>query len=62
MSKKDLITRILKASESINNASTKGSGNYMVTSTAIANIIRGFRRGYRKEKIKRLFDDKARKI
>lgn len=55
MSKKDLIDRILKASESINNSSTKGSGNYMVTSAAIANIIRGFRRGYRKEKIKKLF-------
>lgn len=55
MSKKDLIDRILKASETIHNSSTKGSGNYMVTSTAIANIIRGFRRGYRKEKIKKLF-------
>lgn len=57
MSKKDLIDRILKASEAINNTSTKGSGNYMVTSSAIANIIRGFRRGYRKKKIKRLFDE-----
>ena len=62
MSKKDLIDRILKASEAINNASTKGSGNYMVTSSAIANIIRGFRRGYRKEKIKRIFNDETREI
>ena len=56
MSKK-LIEKILKASESIHKASIKGSGNYMVTSPAVANIIRGFRRGYRKEKIKKLFPD-----
>ena len=56
MSKK-LIEKILKASESIHKASIKGSGNYMVTSPAIARALRGFRRGSRKEKIKKLFPD-----
>ena len=56
MSKK-LIEKILKASESIHKASIKGSGNYMVVSPAVANILKGFRRGYRKERIKKLFPD-----
>ena len=53
---KKLIDKMIKASEAILNAS-KSSGNYIVTSPAIANVLRGFRRGYRKKKIKKLFPD-----
>jgi hypothetical protein len=61
MSKK-LIDKLLKASEKIHKASTRGSSNYMVVSPAVVNIIKGFRRSYRKEKIKRIFNDEAREI
>jgi len=57
MTNKDLYNKILQASAIIDNSSRRGSGNYMVASPAVANIIKGFRRGYRKEKIKRLFND-----
>jgi len=54
---KELIDKLLMASEKINKASTRGSGNYMVISSAVANIIKDFRRSNRKEKIKRLFSE-----
>jgi hypothetical protein len=54
---KELIDKLLKASEIIHKASTKGSGNYMVVSPAVADVINGFKRGSRKEKIKKLFPD-----
>ena len=54
---KELIDKLLKASEMIHKASTKGSGNYMVVSPAVADIITGFKRDSRKEKIKKLFPD-----
>lgn len=54
---KDLIDKLLKASETIHKSSTKGSANYMVVSKEVANIINGFKRNIRKEKIKRLFPD-----
>ena len=59
---KELVDKLLKASEKIHKASTRGSANYMVVSPAIADIINGFKRGNRKEKIKRLFNDEAREI
>ena len=59
---KELVDKLLKASENIHKASTRGSANYMVVSPAIADIINGFKRGNRKEKIKRLFNDEAREI
>lgn len=54
---KDLIDKILKASAIINTASTRGSGNYMVVSSVVADVITGFRRSNRKEKIMRIFND-----
>jgi hypothetical protein len=54
---KELIDKLLKASEMIHKASTKGSANYMVVSPAVADVINGFKRGSRKEKIKKLFPD-----
>ena len=54
---KDLIDKLLKASETIHKSSTKGSANYMVVSPVVANIINGFKINIRKEKIKRLFPD-----
>lgn len=59
---KELIDKLLKASEMIHKASTKGIGNYMVVSPTVADVINGFKRGSRKEKIKRLFNDEAREI
>jgi hypothetical protein len=55
---KDLIDKLLKASETIHKSSTKGSANYMVVSQDVANIINGIKRDIRKGKIKRLFPDK----
>lgn len=55
--RKDLIDKLLKASETIHKSSTKGSANYMVVSPVVANIINGFKINIRKEKIKRLFPD-----
>ena len=54
---KELIDKLLKASEIIHKASTKGGGNYMVVSKAVADVITGFKRVSRKEKIKRLFNE-----
>jgi hypothetical protein len=55
MTNKNLYDKILQASAIIDNNSRRGSGNYTVVSKEVANIMKGFRRGYRKEKIKRLF-------
>lgn len=54
---KELIDKILQASALINLKGQKGSGNYMVVSPAVADVINGFKRGSRKEKIKKLFPD-----
>ena len=60
---KELFDKILQASALINNtASRRGGANYTVVSKEVANIMKGFRRGYRKEKIKKIFNDEARKI
>jgi len=53
----DLYNKILQASALINNTSRRSSANYTVVSKEVANILKGFRRGYRKEKIKKLFND-----
>jgi hypothetical protein len=53
----DLYNKILQASDLINNTSRRSSANYTVVSKEVANILKGFRRGYRKEKIKKLFND-----
>ena len=58
----ELFDKILQASALINNTSRKSSANYTVISKEIANIMKGFRRGYRKEKIKKIFNDEAREI
>jgi hypothetical protein len=55
---KELIDRILQASALINNtASRRGGANYTVVSKEVADVINGFKRGSRKEKIKRLFNE-----
>ena len=58
----DLYNKILQASALINNTSRRSSANYTVVSKEVANILKGFRRGYRKEKIKKIFNDKTREI
>ena len=58
---KELIDKLLKASETIHKASTKGSANYMVVSPSVAHMIQDsyneYKSGFRKEKIKKLFPD-----
>ena len=56
-----LYDKILKASESIHNSSTKGCANYVVVSPSVADMIQEVynqeKAGWRKEKIKRLFNN-----
>jgi hypothetical protein len=61
MSDKDLIGKLLKASEVINKSSRRSPANYMVVSQSVADIIQEVynkeKAGWRKEKIKRLFNE-----
>jgi hypothetical protein len=57
MTNKNLYDKILQASAIIDNNSRRGSGNYMIVSKAVSNIINDLRKSNRKEKIKRLFND-----
>lgn len=56
---KELIDKILQASAIINNSSRYGSGDYMVVSKAVANIINDLRKNNRKEKIMRIFNEEV---
>jgi hypothetical protein len=56
---KDLMDKILKASAVINLGSRSGGGNYMVVSKVVADVITGFRRSNRKEKIMRIFNESS---
>ena len=57
---KSLYDKILKASEVIHK-STKGSANYIVTSPSVADMIQEVynkeKAGWRKEKIKKIFNE-----
>lgn len=55
---KELIDKILRASNEINKASRRGVGNYIVTSKAVSDMIVGFsdKRYDRMDKIKKIFD------
>jgi hypothetical protein len=57
---KDFYSKILKASETIHKSSTKGSANYVVVSQSVADIIQEVynkeKAGWRKEKIKKIFN------
>jgi len=61
MSDKDLIGKLLKVSEVINKSSRRSPANYMVVSQSVADIIQEVynkeKAGWRKEKIKRLFNE-----
>jgi hypothetical protein len=59
---KSLVDKLLQASAIINNNTRRGSSNYMLVSKSISDVINGFRRNNRKEKIMRIFNDEARKI
>lgn len=58
---KSLYDKILKASEVIHKSSTKGSANYIVTSPSVADMIQEVynkeKAGWRKEKIKKIFNE-----
>jgi hypothetical protein len=66
MSNKELYNKILQASNHIHKSSTKGSANYMITSPEAVSMLQGIynaqKAKYRKEKIKRLFNDEGREI
>jgi hypothetical protein len=55
---KDLIDKILDASNKIHKASLRGSANYIITSQSVSNIINNIsnKEYYRMEKIKRMFN------
>ena len=59
---KDLLDKLLKASEMIDNKSRRGSGDCFISNPMVSNIINDFlkeeRPNFRKEKIKRIFDEK----
>lgn len=56
---KDLIDKILKASDLIHNQSLKGGANYIVTSSNVSNYMnKSFRCYNRKIKIIRIFNEK----
>ncbi len=57
MTNKELYDKLSQASAVINNSSRKGSSNYMVVSKTVADVITGFRRSNRKEKIMRIFNE-----
>jgi hypothetical protein len=58
---KDLLDKLLKATEMIDNKSRRGSGDWFITNPMVSNIINDFlkeeRPNSRKEKIKRIFPD-----
>lgn len=62
MDNKNLIDKILKASDIIHKSSIKGYGDYVVSSPSVAQMIQDVyneqRSNYRKEKIIRIFDEK----
>ena len=59
---KDLIDNLLKASSMIANKLRSGSADWFITNPMVSNIINDFlkeeRHNIRKEKIKRIFDEK----
>lgn len=57
MSDRDLIAKLLKASETINESSRKGNGNYILTSPTVSQWIKKINREeVRKEKITKIFE------
>ena len=60
---KDLIDKLLKASETIHKSSLRGSANYVVTSPSVSDIIQEVynkqKVNFRKEKVNRLFGEKV---
>jgi|LauGreDrversion4_2_1035121.scaffolds.fasta_scaffold420850_3 hypothetical protein len=57
MTNKSLVDKLLEASQKIQKSSTRGSGNYILTSPVIADFINKYKSEFRKEKIKRLFNE-----
>jgi hypothetical protein len=59
---KDLIDKLLEAAEMIDNKSRRSSGDWFISNPMVSNIINDFlkeeRHNIRKEKIKRIFDEK----
>lgn len=62
MSNKELIDKLLKASEIIHKSSMRGGANYIVTSTNVSQMINRLyneRANGRKEKIIRIFNEEV---
>jgi hypothetical protein len=60
---KDLIDKLLKASETIHKSSLIGSANYVITSPSVSDMIQEVynkqKVNFRKEKVNRLFGEKV---
>lgn len=58
MSDKDLINKILDASNKIHKRTTRGAGSFMITSQAVSDMIYGIsnKKSDRMDKIKRIFN------
>lgn len=57
MSDRDLIAKLLTASETINESLRKGNGNYILTSPTVSQWIKKINREeVRKEKITKIFE------
>jgi hypothetical protein len=60
---KDLIDKLLKASETIHKSSLRRSANYVVTSPSVSDMIQEVynkqKVNFRKEKVNRLFGEKV---
>jgi hypothetical protein len=57
MANKSLVDKLIEASQKIHQSSLRGSGNYILTSPVIADMINKYKSEFRKEKIKRLFNE-----
>ena len=57
MTNKSLVDKLFGASQKIQKSSTRGSGNYILVSPVIADIMFKYKSEFRKEKIKRLFNE-----
>ncbi len=61
MHNKDLVDKLLKASELIHKSTIKGSADYLITSPNVSQMIQDVyieqRSNYRKEKIRKIFND-----
>lgn len=57
MKQKNLVDKILEASSMISNKSRRGSSDWFIVPSSIADMLRSKKRDIRKEKIKKVFSE-----